>query len=143
MNVHKIKETEPYYSDVVAGKKKFAVCPDDGTFNTGDMLLVSQFTATGGYTGLAVQKTAEYIMKDVPGLESGYIAVGFGEYKRQEVNTSLVRMKVLREGTDFLNRTMFGDCPHCGQHITRKDSADNCVSCGGPVSWSENKFFGG
>ncbi len=140
MNVHKLKEVEPYFSDVASGKKRFEIRPASQDFQIGDMVMVCQFKEKQGYTGVDVQKTVSYILKDYPGLQEGYVVLGLEDYKHQAVDVDSVRMKVHREGFDFLSRDMFGDCPHCGQHILRSKSSDTCSECGKPIRWSENKY---
>lgn len=136
MNVHKLKEVEPYFSDVASGKKQFEIRLDKG-FQVGDMVLICQFKQD--FTGVDVQKKITYILRDYPGLAEGYVILGLEDFS-QKVDSASVRMKVHREGFDFLSRDMFGDCPHCGKHILKSQSPEDCSECGRPVLWSENKF---
>ncbi len=138
MNVHKLKEVEPFFSDVLSGKKQFELRPESGNFQVGDMLLICQFV-NNNFTGLDVQKTVTYILKDCEGLQEGYVLLGLKDYVH-DVDTSKVPVKVNRESFDFLQRTMIGDCPHCGKHIARSGSPERCSECGSPVIWSENKY---
>ncbi len=140
MNVHKLKEVEPYYSDVASGKKQFEVRRDQN-FQIGDIVMICQYSENiRDYTGVDTQKKIVYILRDDPGLQPGYVILGLEDYSHK-VDTSAVRMKVHRESFDFLSRDLFGDCPHCGKHIQKGKSEDVCSECGKPVSWSENKFF--
>lgn len=137
MNVHKLKEVEPAFTDIASGKKTFEVRPDKG-FQIGDLVMICQFKQD--FTGVDVHKKISYILRDCEGLKDGYVVLGLEDYEHRVDSTS-VRMKVHREGFDFLSRTMFGDCPHCGKHITSDKSKDACSECGRPVSWSDNKFL--
>ncbi len=136
MNVHKLKEVEPYFGDVASGKKQFEIRPDKG-FQVGDMVMICQFKQD--FTGIDVQKIITYILRDYPGLQEGYVILGLADYDHKMDSTTL-RMKVHREGFDFLSRDMFGDCPHCGKHILKSNSPEDCSECGRPILWSENKF---
>ncbi len=136
MKVHTIKEGEPFFGDVLAGKKQVTIQPDNG-FQEGDLLMVCQYV-NGNFTGRDVEKKITYVMKDHEGLQDGYVVLGLEDVVNN-VDSSNVEMKVLREGFDFLSRTMYGDCPHCGLHITMDKSPERCAECGRPVRWSENK----
>ncbi len=136
MNVHKLKEVEPFFSDIASGKKQFEIRPDDN-YQIGDLVLICQFKQD--FTGIDVQKKVSYVLRGYEGIQEGYVVLGLEDYNHK-VDSDGVRMKVNREGFDFLSRTMFGDCPHCGKHITMEKSPDTCSECSRPIRWSENKF---
>lgn len=138
MKVHTLKEGEPGYSDVVSGKKRFEIRLNDADFQVGDLLMICQFI-NKNFTGLDIEKKVSYIQKDCEGLREGYVILGL-EDCGNAVDSSAVAVKVQREGFDFLSRSMFGDCPHCGKHITSDKSAERCSECGSPIRWGENKF---
>lgn len=138
MKVHTIKEGEPSFGDVLAGKKQFSIQPNSTEYQVGDLLMICQYV-NDNFTGRDVEKRISYIMKSGEGLKDGYVLLGLEDVEHN-VDSSSVEMKVLREGYDFLSRTMFGDCPHCGKHISKEKSPDRCNECGSPVRWSENKF---
>lgn len=139
MKIHTLKAGEPTFSDLRSGVRTFDVRRNDQDFHVGDLLMICQYI-NDNFTGYDIQRKISYIGTDSEGLKDGYVLLGLTEYS-QKVDSSTVPMKVLRESPDFLNRTMSGDCPHCGNHITKDKSPDSCVSCGCPVLWGESKFF--
>ncbi len=138
MKVHTLKVGEPDYSDIVSGKKRTVACPKELGCKVGDLLMICQFI-NNNFTGLDAEKKAASIETGGEGLPEGCVLVGL-EDCNNSVDSSVVAMKVNREGFDFLSRTMFGDCPHCGKHITKDTSPEKCSECGGPVLWSDSPF---
>lgn len=139
MKIHTLKAGEPAFSDLRTGKKTFEVRPADPGFQVGDLLMICQYV-NNNFTGYDIQRKVTYVESGCEGLAAGYVVLGLEEYS-QTVDSSNVPMKVLREGPDFLNRTMSGDCPHCGKHIMKSESPENCKECACPILWSENSFF--
>ncbi len=138
MTVHTLKMGEPDYSDVVSGTKQEDLRPKDMGFKVGDLLMICQYI-NNNFTGLDIEKKVSYVQTAGEGVPEGYVLLGLEDCKNS-VDSSVVPMKVNREGFDFLSRTMFGDCPHCGKHITKADSPEKCGECGSPVLWSESPF---
>ncbi len=140
MKVHTLKEGEPGYSDVVSGAKRFEIRPDAAGYQVGDLLMICQYI-NNNFTGLDIQKKVSYILTGCEGLQEGYAVLGLEDCELT-VDSSNVMVKVQREGYDFLSRTMFGDCPHCGAHIVKNQSEERCQACGGLIGWSEDRFSG-
>lgn len=138
MKVHTLKVGEPDYTDIVSGRKRFEVRQEDEDFREGDLLMLCQYV-NKNFTGLDVEKKIGYIQRGCPGLEAGWAVLGLEDVENA-VDSSDVAVRVQREGFDFLSRTMFGDCPHCGEHITKDKSPDRCAVCGRPILWGEDKF---
>lgn len=138
MKVHTLKEGEPDYSDVVSGKKQVEIRPKDMGFEVGDLLMICQFI-NNNFTGLDIEKKIAYIKTEGEDIPEGCVLLGLEDCKNA-VDSTAVPVKVHREGFDFLSRTMFGDCPHCGKHITKDKSPENCVECGGPIIWGYSPF---
>lgn len=138
MKVHTLKEGEPDYGDVVSGKKQVEIRPAEMGFEVGDLLMICQFI-NNNFTGLDIEKKVAYIKTEGEGIPEGCVLLGLEDCKNS-VDSSIVPVKVNREGFDFLSRTMFGDCPHCGKHITRDTSPESCCECGSPILWGDSPF---
>lgn len=74
---HTIKTLQPYYDDVVNGKKNFEIRRNDRHYQVGDKLILMEYDARG-ITGRSITKTISYILKDCPqyGLYDGYCILG-------------------------------------------------------------------
>ncbi len=138
MKVYTIKEGEPDYSDVVSGKKRVEICPADTDYQEGDLLMICQFI-NNNLTGPSIGKKIRAVRRSGEDVPAGCVLLELEDYTNT-VDSTAVAMNVNREGFDFLSRSKFGDCPHCGKAITSDKSPERCSECGGPVLWSESRF---
>lgn len=72
--VHKLKIYPQYFKDVALGLKKAEVRINDRDFQEYDTLILSEYDPlTDNFTGESVIRIVNYIIKDVPGLDSKYV----------------------------------------------------------------------
>jgi len=82
---HELKCWVPYFYDILSGKKKFEIRPDDRNFKAGDLLLLREFDPNQPdpekrYTGRSVTKKITYVMQGNRfGLERGYVALSLDD----------------------------------------------------------------
>ncbi len=138
MKVHTLKAGEPEYGDIVSGKKQTLILPAGTDYQVGDLLMICQFLHNN-FTGPNIGKRVGYIKSGSGQVPEGYVMLGLEECENT-VDSTVVAVNVLREGYDFLSRSKFGDCPHCGKQITSDKSPEKCCECGGPIIWSESRF---
>lgn len=74
--VHELKILPEYFEAVVTGRKNFELRKDDRRYFVNDILLLREWTPENGYTGRTKSRFVEYILRDCPGLESGYCILG-------------------------------------------------------------------
>ncbi len=73
---HELKTVQPYFSDVIAGRKNFECRLNDRDFKKGDTLKLMEWTGRE-YTGNFATKKVTYIMyDDFYGLAEGYCVMG-------------------------------------------------------------------
>jgi len=134
MKVHTVRLGEREYGEVAAGKKQLQVQAGGEQYQAGDLLMVCEFV-NNNLTGLSVGKKIGSVRDG----GEGALLLDLEDYDNS-VDSTAVAMNVNREGFDFLSRSKFGDCPHCGKAITSDKSPERCCECGGPVLWSESRF---
>jgi len=77
MKHHALKTIPPYFEDIHSEQKKFEIRKDDRGFEVGDMLILKEWIwDEERYTGKEMLAKVKYIMRDFPGLEHGYCAMG-------------------------------------------------------------------
>ena len=96
--VHHLKTVQPYFYDVISGRKTFEVRKNDRNFKVGDMLMLEEYIPMGArYTGIVSPYEITYILDSPEYCKAGYVVLGIKPPK--EVNAET-------------------DCPYCKQAIT-------------------------
>ena len=113
MTLHKIKIHPQYFAAVMDGTKTFEVRKDDRGYTVGDMLVLREWEVTGivgrpsgiggfrdvgGYTGRKCQHTVTYILRDVPGIEDGYVVMGLSSPRMEALERLYGDVKNWRYG---------------------------------------------
>lgn len=86
MKTHILKCIQPYFDEVVAGRKQFEVRLNDKDYQIGDRIIQKEFfmahgDGSGEFTGNEIDcGTITYILKDYPALKEGYIVFGLSMY---------------------------------------------------------------
>jgi ASC-1-like (ASCH) protein len=74
---HKLKTINPYYHDVLSGKKTFEVRRNDREYSIGDIIVLQEYDAdTGKYSGRELSAWITYILDDERYVREGYIIIG-------------------------------------------------------------------
>ena len=68
---HDLKIAPEYFAAVSDGRKKFELRKNDRGFETGDLLVLREWTG-GGYTGRSVRCRVDHILSGYDGLDPGY-----------------------------------------------------------------------
>lgn len=81
MPTHALKTVNPFFKDVVEGKKTFEVRKADRNFSPGDRLLLQEWdNENGQYTGEEWTGRITYIMREETGFtKKGYVIFGITE----------------------------------------------------------------
>lgn len=70
---HELKTWPQYYVEIMSGKKTFEVRFDDRDFQVGDMVLLQEWNPESEqYTGREAERVITYIIRDFPGITSGW-----------------------------------------------------------------------
>jgi hypothetical protein len=79
--IHSLKTWQPYFSDLVLGKKNFEVRKNDRDFQVGDVLHLLEWNPlTKEYTKDNVIREVTYILEGGNfGIELGYVVMGLRE----------------------------------------------------------------
>jgi len=73
---HELKIHPEHYKNVLLGLKKVEIRFNDRNYQENDLLILNEFDPkTEKYTGGQVKRKVDFIIKDVPGLEPGYVAL--------------------------------------------------------------------
>ena len=78
---HYLKTLPIYFERVVSLKKNFEVRKNDRDFQTGDIVVLQEWSETDKYTGREIGCMVEYILYDFEGLVDGYVALGLSGNK--------------------------------------------------------------
>lgn len=71
---HELKIHPEHYKNVLLGLKKVEIRKNDRNYQEGDLLILNEFDPkTEKYTGCQVKRKVDFIVKDVPGLDSNYV----------------------------------------------------------------------
>ena len=73
--IHHLKTVQPYFDDVISGKKTFEVRRNDRDFKVGDILVLFECVdgkKTGAYTGQKIT----YILDNKEYCKEGYVVLG-------------------------------------------------------------------
>lgn len=87
MNIIAKKIKEPYYRDILSGKKRFELRKeDDCRYYTNDILILKEITVHDGeYTGRFAICKITFLLRDYDGLEKGYVVLGIEIISTYEV----------------------------------------------------------
>jgi hypothetical protein len=73
-SVHILKSWPAYFPFITNGSKKFELRKNDRDFKVGDTLILVEFDpATEKFSGLKTKVEVSFLLKDFPGLETGYV----------------------------------------------------------------------
>lgn len=82
--VHDLKCWPEYFEVIASGVKPFEVRSEaDRVFNVGDILRLREWDpaigddGNGGFTGRECGRRVSYILRGFPGIEPGYVVLGF------------------------------------------------------------------
>lgn len=76
-NMHILKCIDPYYSDVVSGKKTFEIRKNDRDYKVGDILILKQYNSKHNiYTGKEVWCKVIYMVTDPEYCKDCYCVMG-------------------------------------------------------------------
>ena len=74
---HELKTVQPFFDDVLTGKKKFEVRKNDRNFKVNDELLLREYIPeTNSYTGRELQMVITYILNNADYCKDGYVILG-------------------------------------------------------------------
>lgn len=74
---HDLKLVQPFFNDVLTGKKKFEIRKNDRDFKIGDELILKEYIPeTESYTGEVLQMVITYILDDKNYCKAGYVILG-------------------------------------------------------------------
>lgn len=75
--VHELKTLQPYFDDVINGKKTFDVRKNDRNFKVGDELILREYDREAkSYSGKSVHMEITYILDDPEYCKNGYVILG-------------------------------------------------------------------
>ena len=75
--IHELKTVQPWFDDVVSGRKSFEVRKADRPFKVGDLLALNEYNATTkSYTGASCLVYIDYILSNPQYVKSGYVILG-------------------------------------------------------------------
>lgn len=88
---HEIKIKPEYYVAVISGKKTFEIRWNDGKYEVGDHVILTEWNEDGP-TGRKITITISYVLKDVPqyGLMEGFCIFGWENTPRLGFQTELI-----------------------------------------------------
>jgi len=75
-----LKCVNPYFQDVLEGRKTFEVRWNDRNYQRGDILILREYDREKGYSGRDVYVTVEYVLKEFEGLKEGYVVLGIMKF---------------------------------------------------------------
>ncbi len=74
MKTHNLKTVNPYFEEVLQGKKTFECRKNDREFESGDRVILNEYDAkTFTYLGRNLYFEIGYILNDYPGLQPDYV----------------------------------------------------------------------
>jgi len=82
IKLHDLKTWPEFFGGLWAGAKTFEIRRDDRGFVRGDVLLLREWHARGGYTGRLVVARVTYVLPVAPGLEPGFVLLSIREVAR-------------------------------------------------------------
>lgn len=76
--IHELKTVQPFYEQVVTGKKKFEVRKNDRGFKEGDKVYLQEYDAANNtYSGRSYMAFITYILADPAYVKDGFVIFGF------------------------------------------------------------------
>lgn len=76
MQTHHLKIWPEYFREVLLGIKKVEIRKDDRNYQERDLLVLNEWNPkTQKFTGGTVIRKIDHIMRDLPGLEEGYVLI--------------------------------------------------------------------
>jgi len=82
--IHNLKVHPQFWEALISGKKAFDLRRNDRKFQICDTVLLKRYDPVGvGYTGEECEKQITYVLfpEDCPGLQPGYVILGFRGYQ--------------------------------------------------------------
>lgn len=76
MSEHNLKTIQPFFNDVLHGRKTFEVRKYDRNFSVGDTLTLEEFDPFEGYTGQAIVREITYMLDSPEYCKPGYVVLG-------------------------------------------------------------------
>ena len=74
--IHNLKTLPVYFNRVWRLEKQFEIRKNDRGFQTGDKLILEEWTEKDGYTNRVIECTVKYVLYGFEGLTDGYVALG-------------------------------------------------------------------
>lgn len=76
---HELKVWPEFFGPIIEGRKTFEVRKDDRGFQQGDRLYLREYNPyTHTYTTDSAHRRIVYILRNVTGLQDGYVVLGMG-----------------------------------------------------------------
>ncbi len=72
---HELKIIQPYFSDVLIGRKKFELRNNDRDFKKGDLIKLREWDGDE-FTGNFIIKKISYVLEKIEGLQKGFCVLG-------------------------------------------------------------------
>ncbi|AND75641.1 ASCH domain protein [Nostoc phage A1] len=76
---HELKTVNPWFTDIIEGRRDFDVRKNDRGYSVGDLLVLREWTGSN-YTARKVEKVVKYILRGEDfseGVKPGYVVLGF------------------------------------------------------------------
>jgi len=75
---HDLKTIQPYYDRAASGEKPFEFRKNDRDFQAGDTVYLREYDPkTETHSGNFIYGKITYVLREFPGLESGYCVFGY------------------------------------------------------------------
>lgn len=75
-STHDLKVWPEFWPWLESGAKPFELRQNDRDFKTGDLLLLREWTHSGGYTGREMRKRVSCVVGGRPWLVDGFVCMG-------------------------------------------------------------------
>jgi len=76
MATHELKIERHWFHEIQGRRKRCEVRKDDRGFRVGDVLILNEYDREAErYTGAMVRRIVSHILRDVPGVEAGYVVL--------------------------------------------------------------------
>lgn len=95
---HDLKILPEYFAAVKNGTKTFELRKDDREYRVDDMLLLSKWSPEFGYFGDMLMTRIVYILKNVHGLEPGYVVLGISSTHISVNRKECIEAGLIKEG---------------------------------------------
>lgn len=82
-SAHILKCWPEYFQAISTGSKSFELRKNDRDFKVGDTLILVEFDPkTQKFTGFKTKAEVDFLLKDFPGLEPGYVVMSLASVRR-------------------------------------------------------------